>query len=122
MGCQRLGLDSRPSELPKRQALAAAGQIHLMKYYDDFFTAIGIVSPGAFLTSHCFSCIVATSPISAACKIPIAGTRIAILWLQKATELDPLRPDAKSFKMMSLAAKSVLCFQDCQQEASTSLW
>lgn len=45
VGCQRLGLNSRPSELSKRQALAAAGQIHLMKYYDDFFTAIGIVSP-----------------------------------------------------------------------------
>lgn len=44
VGCQRLGLSARPQELSKRQALAAAGQVHLMRFYDDFFTAIGVVS------------------------------------------------------------------------------
>ena len=44
VGCQRLGLAVRPKELAKRQALAAAGQVHLMRYYDDFFSAIGLVN------------------------------------------------------------------------------
>ena len=44
VGCQRLGLAMRPKELAKRQALAAAGQVHLMRYYDDFFSAIGLVN------------------------------------------------------------------------------
>lgn len=44
VGCQRLGLSARPTDLSKRQALAAAGQVHLMRYYDDFFSAIGVVS------------------------------------------------------------------------------
>ena len=44
VGCQRLGLKIRPSELAKKQALAAIGQVHLMRYYDDLFSACGIVS------------------------------------------------------------------------------
>lgn len=44
VGCQRLGLSTRPRELAKKQALAAIGQIHLMRYYDDLFTALGLVS------------------------------------------------------------------------------
>ena len=43
VGCLQLNLASRPRELAKRQALAAAGQIHLMRYYDDFFNAVGVV-------------------------------------------------------------------------------
>ena len=43
VGCLQLNLNSRPRELAKRQALAAAGQIHLMRYYDDFFSAVGVV-------------------------------------------------------------------------------
>ncbi|KFM28197.1 Glutamate 5-kinase [Auxenochlorella protothecoides] len=43
VGCQRLGLSTRPRELAKKQALAAIGQIHLMRYYDDLFTALGLV-------------------------------------------------------------------------------
>ena len=44
VGAQRLGLSSRPSKLPQKQALAAVGQVHLMRFYDDFFSAIGLVS------------------------------------------------------------------------------
>ena len=43
VGAQRLGLSSRPSKLPQKQALAAVGQVHLMRFYDDFFSAIGLV-------------------------------------------------------------------------------
>ncbi len=43
VGCLQLNLNARPRELAKRQALAAAGQIHLMRYYDDFFSAVGVV-------------------------------------------------------------------------------
>ena len=41
VGCQRLGLSEPPSELSKRQALAAVGQIHLMKMYDELFGTLG---------------------------------------------------------------------------------
>lgn len=34
VGCQRLGLKTRPTELAKKQALAAVGQVHLMKFYE----------------------------------------------------------------------------------------
>lgn len=44
VGCQRLGLEVRPSGLAQKQALAAVGQLHLMRYYDDFFSAVGLVS------------------------------------------------------------------------------
>lgn len=43
VGCQRLGLEVRPSLLAQKQALAAVGQQHLMRYYDDFFSALGLV-------------------------------------------------------------------------------
>lgn len=46
VGCQRLGLVNRPSELAKKQALAAVGQVHLMRYYDDLFSACGLVRNG----------------------------------------------------------------------------
>ncbi|PNH03605.1 Glutamate 5-kinase, partial [Tetrabaena socialis] len=42
VGCQRLGLTTRPSLLAKKQALAAVGQVHLMKFYEDFFAALGL--------------------------------------------------------------------------------
>jgi glutamate 5-kinase len=44
VGCQRLGLAQRPTELAKKQALAAVGQVHLMRYYEDLLNAIGLVS------------------------------------------------------------------------------
>lgn len=48
VGCQRLGIVNRPSELAKKQALAAVGQVHLMRYYDDLFSACGLVSSPLF--------------------------------------------------------------------------
>lgn len=41
VGCQRLGLAKKPTDLTVKQALAAVGQPHLMRYYDDFFAALG---------------------------------------------------------------------------------
>jgi glutamate 5-kinase len=43
VGCQRLGLAARPARIAQKQALAAVGQVHLMRYYDDFFGALGLV-------------------------------------------------------------------------------
>ena len=42
-----LGLAERPVALAQRQALAATGQIYLVRYWQDFFTAIGLVSAPA---------------------------------------------------------------------------
>jgi glutamate 5-kinase len=50
VGCQRLGLDTRPSELARKQALAAVGQVHLMRYYDDLFSACGLTCSQVLLT------------------------------------------------------------------------
>jgi hypothetical protein len=44
VGCQRLGLTTRPTKIAQKQALAAVGQGHLMRYYEDFFQALGLVS------------------------------------------------------------------------------
>lgn len=43
VGCQRLGLTARPTKIAQKQALAAVGQVHLMRYYEDFFSALGLV-------------------------------------------------------------------------------
>ena len=43
VGCQKMGLAERPANLAQRQAVAAVGQIHLMRYYQDFFAALGLV-------------------------------------------------------------------------------
>lgn len=43
VGCQRLRLCVRPDSLAQKQALAAVGQVHLMRYYDDLFTAVDMV-------------------------------------------------------------------------------
>ncbi len=53
VGAQRLGLHARPSKLPQKQALAAVGQVHLMRFYDDFFSAIGLVSRRVNLHPGC---------------------------------------------------------------------
>ena len=37
VGAQRLGLAQRPKEIAQKQALAAVGQVHLMRFYEDFF-------------------------------------------------------------------------------------
>ena len=44
LGCLKLKLQKRPKELAARQALAAVGQVQLMRYYEDFLTALGLVS------------------------------------------------------------------------------
>ncbi|GIL76458.1 hypothetical protein Vretimale_5990 [Volvox reticuliferus] len=50
VGCQRLGLTTKPSVLAKKQALAAVGQVHLMKYYEDFLAALGLTCAQVLLT------------------------------------------------------------------------
>ena len=40
VGCQRLGINKRPSGVAELQALAAVGQPHLMRYYDVLFHAL----------------------------------------------------------------------------------
>mmetsp|Transcript_19842 Transcript_19842/g.23811 ORF Transcript_19842/g.23811 Transcript_19842/m.23811 type:complete len:432 (+) Transcript_19842:197-1492(+) len=41
VGALQLGLKKKPTDLAKKQALAAVGQQHLMRHYNDFFTALG---------------------------------------------------------------------------------
>jgi glutamate 5-kinase len=43
VGCQQLGLAAKPPEASKKQALAAVGQAHLMRFYEDFLQALGLV-------------------------------------------------------------------------------
>lgn len=50
VGCQRLGLANRPTQLAKKQALAAVGQVHLMRYYEDFLSALGLRCAQVLLT------------------------------------------------------------------------
>lgn len=40
VGCQRLGITTRPKGIAELQALAAVGQPHLMRYYDVLFHAL----------------------------------------------------------------------------------
>lgn len=46
VGCCKMGLKSRPGKLAQKQAVSAVGQIHLMRYYQDFFEALGLVCAG----------------------------------------------------------------------------
>ncbi|KAI3428197.1 hypothetical protein D9Q98_006577 [Chlorella vulgaris] len=50
VGCQRMRLNSRPDSLAQKQALAAVGQVHLMRYYDDLFTAVDMRCGQVLLT------------------------------------------------------------------------
>lgn len=50
VGGQVSGLKARPSDLPKKQALAAIGQQALMRYYNDFFSALGLSCAQVLLT------------------------------------------------------------------------
>ncbi|KAI8467687.1 MAG: Aspartate/glutamate/uridylate kinase [Monoraphidium minutum] len=50
VGCQRLGLAVRPTKIAQKQALAAVGQVHLMRYYEDFFQALGLTCAQVLLT------------------------------------------------------------------------
>ena len=49
-GMFRLGLKEKPKEVAKKQALAAVGQVHLMRYYEDIFNTIGIKCAQVLLT------------------------------------------------------------------------
>ena len=49
-GAARLGLASRPSDLAAKQALAAIGQVHLMRHYDDFLSALRLTCAQVLLT------------------------------------------------------------------------
>ena len=43
VGCYKMGLDKRPSSIAQKQALSAIGQVHLMRYYQEFLGALGLV-------------------------------------------------------------------------------
>lgn len=45
VGCQVLQLKAKPGVLAQRQALAAVGQGHLMRYYSEFFNTLSLVRP-----------------------------------------------------------------------------
>lgn len=49
-GMFRLGISEKPKEVAKKQALAAVGQVHLMRYYEDIFNTIGIKCAQVLLT------------------------------------------------------------------------
>jgi glutamate 5-kinase len=50
LGCQRLGYRTRPKDMGKLQAAAAAGQSVLMRGYDEAFAQSGIVAAQVLLT------------------------------------------------------------------------
>eukprot|EP00210_Caulerpa_lentillifera_P001639 g1576.t2 len=54
VGCQQLKLKSRPSNISQKQALAAVGQVHLMRYYDEFFSSLGLSCAQILLTNDNF--------------------------------------------------------------------
>src|SRR5206468_1916235 len=50
LGVERLGLKSRPKEIPAKQAAAAVGQSRLMRLYDDALGAHGLIVAQILLT------------------------------------------------------------------------
>ncbi len=50
LGAERLGYGTRPKEMPKLQAAAAAGQSVLMRRYDEAFAAHGLTAAQVLLT------------------------------------------------------------------------
>uniref|UniRef100_A0A7R9VL17 Aspartate/glutamate/uridylate kinase domain-containing protein n=1 Tax=Chlamydomonas euryale TaxID=1486919 RepID=A0A7R9VL17_9CHLO len=50
MGCHRLNLELRPHDLAKKQALAAIGQGHLMKFWEDFLHSVGLTCAQVLVT------------------------------------------------------------------------
>ena len=46
-------MTTRPDSLAQKQALAAVGQVHLMRYYDDLFSAVDMVSESGGWAQHC---------------------------------------------------------------------
>lgn len=52
VGAARLNLVERPRQLARKQAVAAVGQGHLMRIYDDLFTVLGQPIAQILLTRH----------------------------------------------------------------------
>jgi glutamate 5-kinase len=50
LGCGRLGYRSRPKEVARQQAAAAAGQSILMRRYDEAFASLGLTAAQVLLT------------------------------------------------------------------------
>eukprot|EP01023_Acetabularia_acetabulum_P006784 TRINITY_DN12860_c0_g1_i1.p1 TRINITY_DN12860_c0_g1~~TRINITY_DN12860_c0_g1_i1.p1 ORF type:complete len:400 (-),score=60.42 TRINITY_DN12860_c0_g1_i1:531-1730(-) len=50
VGCQELGLSQRPTEVSKKQALAAVGQVQLMRKYAENFKDLGMLCSQVLLT------------------------------------------------------------------------
>ncbi len=50
IGCGRLGYRTKPKEMAKLQAAAAAGQSILMRRYDEAFAAVGVTAAQVLLT------------------------------------------------------------------------
>lgn len=55
VGCQRLGVKKYPSTVAQKQACAAIGQLHLMRYYSDFFASLGLTCGQVLLTADTFT-------------------------------------------------------------------
>eukprot|EP00803_Ostreobium_quekettii_P002264 evm.model.scf_410.9 EVM.evm.TU.scf_410.9 scf_410:81010-83233(-) len=55
VGCHKMGLSERPQKMSQKQAVAAVGQPHLMGYYHDFFTALGMTCAQVLLTNDNFA-------------------------------------------------------------------
>lgn len=51
IGLTKMGLDKKPTEISKKQALAAIGQMYLMEKYEQIFDKVG-VKPSQILLSH----------------------------------------------------------------------
>ena len=49
-GMFKMGFDEKPKEVAKKQALAAVGQVHLMRHYEDIFSTIGLKCAQVLLT------------------------------------------------------------------------
>lgn len=54
VGCQHLSIKDRPQRMAQKQALAAVGQLHLMRYYDEFFAALGMKCAQVLLANNNF--------------------------------------------------------------------
>ena len=51
IGLTKMGLDKKPTEISKKQALAAIGQMYLMEKYEQIFEKVG-VKPSQILLNH----------------------------------------------------------------------
>ena len=75
VGCLRLGIKTRPSAMAQKQALAAVGQVHLMRYYEDFFSAVGLVRIyiNPYITSRTVGRLIVLYPPLVECRYDTAA-------------------------------------------------